>query len=208
MAERRPDLAREHRLHDRFRGPPRASPVRFQVSRPADRTSRGWARGVPLAECRFPGPATRHGSGSESERSTQNGRAKTLCGGGGGGGGSNSELPQAGFPESGEVPLHFSLERQETRTDDRGISGLLRALSALRNARQIARVPRRPRTSARVSLAPQLAHSELEQARRRHDRLGLGRRHAPAQRLHTRLQPQRRAGRRLPAEGERHGLCS
>ena len=59
MAERRPDLAREHRLHDRFRGPPRASPVRFQVSRPADRTSRGWARGVPLAECRFPGPATR-----------------------------------------------------------------------------------------------------------------------------------------------------
>ena len=34
-------------------GAPRASPVRFQVSRPADRTSRGWARGVPLAECRF-----------------------------------------------------------------------------------------------------------------------------------------------------------
>ena len=32
--------------------------------------------------------------------------AKTLCGGGGGGGGgggNNSELPQAGFPESGEV---------------------------------------------------------------------------------------------------------
>lgn len=59
MAERRPDLAREHRLHDRFRWPPRASPVRFQVSRPADRTSRGWARGTPLAGCRFPGPATR-----------------------------------------------------------------------------------------------------------------------------------------------------
>ena len=59
MAERRPDLAREHRLHDRFRGTPRASPVRFQVSRPADRTSRGWARVVPLAECRFPGPAAR-----------------------------------------------------------------------------------------------------------------------------------------------------
>jgi hypothetical protein len=58
MAERRPDLAREHRLHDRFRGPPRASPVRFQVSQQADRTSRGWARGVPLAECRFPGPAS------------------------------------------------------------------------------------------------------------------------------------------------------
>ena len=49
--------------HDRFRGPPRASPVRFQVSRPADRTSRGWARGVPLAGCRFPGPAARDGSG-------------------------------------------------------------------------------------------------------------------------------------------------
>ena len=80
MAERRPDLAREHRLHDRFRGPPRASPVRFQVSRPADRTSRGWARGVPLAECRFPGPATRRLGRlrRESERSTQNGRAKTL----------------------------------------------------------------------------------------------------------------------------------
>ena len=72
MAERLPDLAREHRLHDRFRGPPRASPVRFQVSRPADRTSRGWARGVPLAESRFPGPATRRLGRlrRESERST------------------------------------------------------------------------------------------------------------------------------------------
>ena len=58
-SERRPDRAREHRLHDRFRGRPRASPVRFQVSRPADRTSRGWARGVPLAGCRFPGRAGR-----------------------------------------------------------------------------------------------------------------------------------------------------
>ena len=104
MAERRPDLAREHRLHDRFRGPPRASPVRFQVSRPADRTSRGWARGVPLAECRFLGPATRRLGRlrRESERSTQNGRAKTLCGGGGGAH-TNSELPQAGFPESGSI---------------------------------------------------------------------------------------------------------
>ena len=37
-------------------GPPRASPVR---SRLPDRTSRGWARGVPLAGCRFPGPAAR-----------------------------------------------------------------------------------------------------------------------------------------------------
>ena len=72
MAERLPDLAREHRLHDRFRGPPRASPVRFQVSRPADRTSRGWARGVPLAECRFPGPAARRIGRlrRENERST------------------------------------------------------------------------------------------------------------------------------------------
>ena len=78
MAERRPDLAREHRLHDRFRGPPRASPVRFQVSRPADRTSRGWARGVPLAECRFPGPATRRLGRlrRESERSTAPGTAR------------------------------------------------------------------------------------------------------------------------------------
>ena len=79
MAERRPDLAREHRLHDRFWGPPRASPVRFQVSRPADRTSRGWARGVPLAECRFPQGRPPDGSGGESERSTQNGRARRPC---------------------------------------------------------------------------------------------------------------------------------
>ena len=101
MAERRPDLAREHRLYDRFRGPPRASPVRFQVSRPADRTSRGWARGVPLAENAASQGRPPDGSGGESERSTQNGRAKTFGGGGGGGGGSNSELPQAGFPEYG-----------------------------------------------------------------------------------------------------------
>ena len=58
--------------------------------------------------CLWPNAASQgrppDGSGGESERSTQNGRAKTLCGGGGGGGGgSNSELPQAGFPESGEV---------------------------------------------------------------------------------------------------------
>ena len=80
MAERLPDLAREHRLHDRFRGPPRASPVRFQVSRPADRTSRGWARGVPLAECRFPGPATRRLGRlrRESERSTAPGTCAPL----------------------------------------------------------------------------------------------------------------------------------
>ena len=54
--------------------------------------------------CLWPNAASQgrppDGSGGESERSTQNGRAKTLCGGGGG---SNSELPQAGFPESGEV---------------------------------------------------------------------------------------------------------
>ena len=42
---------------------------------------------MPLAECRFPGPATADGSGGESERSTPNGRAKTFGGGGGGGGG-------------------------------------------------------------------------------------------------------------------------
>jgi hypothetical protein len=59
-------------LHARFRGPPRASPVRFQVSQPADRTSLGWARGVPLGECRFPGPTTRRLGRlrRESERST------------------------------------------------------------------------------------------------------------------------------------------
>ena len=61
--------------------------------------------------CLWPNAASQgrppDGSGGESERSTQNGRAKTLCGGGGGGGGAhtNSELPQAGFPESGEVWL-------------------------------------------------------------------------------------------------------
>ena len=53
--------------------------------------------------CLWPNAASQgrppDGSGGESERSTQNGRAKTF----GGGGGSNSELPQAGFPESGEV---------------------------------------------------------------------------------------------------------
>ena len=58
--------------------------------------------------CLWPNAASQgrppDGSGGESERSTQNGRAKTFGGGGGGGGGgSNSELPQAGFPESGEV---------------------------------------------------------------------------------------------------------
>ena len=54
--------------------------------------------------CLWPNAASQgrppDGSGGESERSTPNGRAKTF---GGGGGGSNSELPQAGFPESGEV---------------------------------------------------------------------------------------------------------
>ena len=59
--------------------------------------------------CLWPNAASQgrppDGSGGESERSTQNGRAKTLCGGGGGAH-TNSELPQAGFPESGEVPSH------------------------------------------------------------------------------------------------------
>ena len=58
--------------------------------------------------CLWPNAASQgrppDGSGGESERSTQNGRAKTLCGGGGGAH-TNSELPQAGFPESGEVFL-------------------------------------------------------------------------------------------------------
>ena len=65
--------------------------------------------------CLWPNAASQgrppDGSGGESERSTQNGRAKTLCGGGGGGGGggSNSELPQAGFPESGvHAVLHLA----------------------------------------------------------------------------------------------------
>ena len=64
--------------------------------------------------CLWPNAASQgrppDGSGGESERSTQNGRAKTLCGGGGGGGAhTNSELPQAGFPESGEVRMCVSL---------------------------------------------------------------------------------------------------
>ena len=66
--------------------------------------------------CLWPNAASQgrppDGSGGESERSTQNGRAKTLCGGGGGGGAhTNSELPQAGFPESGEV--FFNLCRNQ-----------------------------------------------------------------------------------------------
>ena len=70
--------------------------------------------------CLWPNAASQgqppDGSGGESERSTQNGRAKTFGGGGGGGGGSNSELRQAGFPESGEVPFpnnyHVVLNQQ------------------------------------------------------------------------------------------------
>ena len=64
--------------------------------------------------CLWPNAASQgrppDGSGGESERSTPNGRAKTLwwwwwwwwwwCD-------SNSELPQAGFPESGEVWLEL-----------------------------------------------------------------------------------------------------
>ena len=69
--------------------------------------------------CLWPNAASQgrppDGSGGESERSTQNGRAKTLCGGGGGGAHTNSELPQAGFPESAylltgkyiDVPARF-----------------------------------------------------------------------------------------------------
>ena len=61
--------------------------------------------------CLWPNAASQgrppDGSGGESERSTQNGRAKTLCGGGGGGGAhTNSELPQAGtlLTYSGRLP--------------------------------------------------------------------------------------------------------
>ena len=66
--------------------------------------------------CLWPNAASQgrppDGSGGESERSTQNGRAKTLCGGGGGGAHTNSELPQAGFPESGEVcAMYFAPTR-------------------------------------------------------------------------------------------------
>ena len=82
------------------RGPHRSGP-RCR-GRPIERREAG------REGCLWPNAASQgrppDGSGGESERSTQNGRAKTLCGGGGGGGGgSNSELPQAGFPESGEV---------------------------------------------------------------------------------------------------------
>ena len=57
MAERRPDRAREHLLHHRSRGPPGASPVRFQVSRllrdcrierPARLGARGASGRMPL----------------------------------------------------------------------------------------------------------------------------------------------------------------
>ena len=84
MAERRPDLAREHRLHDCFRGPPRALPVRFQHSRcrgrPIERREAVGVRGASGRMPRFPGPATRRLGRlrRESERSTPNGRAKTL----------------------------------------------------------------------------------------------------------------------------------
>ena len=69
--------------------------------------------------CLWPNAASQgrppDGSGGESERSTQNGRAKTLCGGGGGGAHTNSELPQAGFPESGEVyKQEYSVHRSRT----------------------------------------------------------------------------------------------
>ena len=75
--------------------------------------------------CLWPNAASQgrppDGSGGESERSTPNGRAKTFGGGGGGGGAhTNSELPQAGFPESGEV-LHYSSLRQSSKL--RKVSG-------------------------------------------------------------------------------------
>ena len=70
--------------------------------------------------CLWPNAASQgrppDGSGGESERSTQNGRAKTF----GGGGGSNSELPQAGFPESGEVRNLLTLARHRRRLHGQG----------------------------------------------------------------------------------------
>ena len=59
MDERRPDRDQEHQIPKPVRGPPGASPVSFQVSLPADRTARGWGRGLPLAGPRFSGPAAR-----------------------------------------------------------------------------------------------------------------------------------------------------
>ena len=52
------------------------------------------------------------GSGVESVKASAplQTAARRPCGGGGGGGGSNSELPQAGFPESGEV--YFGIGRR------------------------------------------------------------------------------------------------
>ena len=58
MAERRPDLAREHRLHDRFRGPPRASPVKVPgVAAGRSNVARLGARG---ASGRMPLPRAGH----------------------------------------------------------------------------------------------------------------------------------------------------
>ena len=124
---RRDPRARGGRRHLRERpGWPRGAPISrgSTVSMIAFGGRRGphrsgsRCRGRPIERreagregCLWPNAASQgrppDGSGGESERSTQNGRAKTLCGGGGGGGAhTNSELPQAGFPESGEVPVY------------------------------------------------------------------------------------------------------
>ena len=97
--------------------------------------------------CLWPNAASQgrppDGSGGESERSTQNGRAKTLCGGGGGGGGgSNSELPQAGFPESGEVSPHLAPNAE-----------LLRVVTAY-----FARPVRPPMSTGHHPCAPRVTH--------------------------------------------------
>ena len=70
MAERRPDLAREHRLHDSFRGPPRASPVRFSRcrGRPIERREAG------REGCLWPNAASQLGrppDGSGGERTVK-----------------------------------------------------------------------------------------------------------------------------------------
>ena len=115
--------------------------------------------------CLWPNAASQgrppDGSGGESERSTQNGRAKTLCGGGGGGGAhTNSELPQAGFPESGEVWLAVF------RPLSSGNGAMAVALSRRVLSRPLARAALRPlgTAAAEVEQSFSLALSEEQQA--------------------------------------------